>query len=184
MMVALAIVAILGTLVFGGFRQNEARGAYARFIEDLHGALVTARHIAIDDQTRVRVRFEAAGLQVQRFDAATEQWNFVRLAERDQGRGRGPQTTGDEACVLAVQAGISTPSEARNAAPPDTCLTGSVTLTFEPDGRFQTNVPNVDNTGVTLWVGDRRMVDQPEFSVIQVFPGGYIRVFNDVGVQS
>lgn len=184
LMVALVIVTLLGALAFGGFRQNEARGAYARFVEDLHGGLVTARNAAIDEQARVRVLITAAGLRIQQFDPATEQWIFLRLAARDAGRGEGPQTTGDAACVMAVQAAISTPSQARNVEVPVGCLAGSVTLTFEPDGRFQTQVQAFDNAGMTVWVGDRRMGTETQYSVIQVFPGGYTRVFNDVGVRS
>lgn len=181
LMVALAIVTLLGTIVIGGFRQNEAKTAYVRFVDDLHGALITARHLAIDDQTRVRVRIAAAGVQVQRLNPATDIWTFVRLAERDGGRGTGPQSTGDAACVLAVHGGIPTPSRRREQEVSTSCLAGAAILTFEPDGRFSADVEGPENAGVAIWVGDRRIADVIRISMIQLFPGGHSRVFHDVG---
>lgn len=181
LMVALAIVTLLGTIVVGSFRQNDARTAYARFVDDLHGAIVTARHLAIDDQTRVRVRIAAAGVQVQTLNPATDIWTFVRLAERDEGRGTGPQSSGDAACVLAVHGGIPTPSRRSDQEVTTSCLAGAVILTFEPDGRFSADVDGPENAGVSIWVGDRRITTAVEFSLIQLFPGGHSRVFNDVG---
>jgi len=184
MMVVVGILSVLAALAVGGFRQNEASLAYQRFVDDVHGGIVAGRNAAIDDQTRVRVTLQAAGLRVEAFDPETEQWRFIRISERDGGRGEGPQSEDNRACLLAMVVGISTPSQTYDHdAPSATCLTGSAVLTFEPDGRFSTNAGGADNVGVSLWVGDRRMTGQAKYSLIQLFPGGYIRVFRDVRID-
>ena len=70
LMVAVAIVAILGAAALTGFRQDEVKSQYRRFIDDSRSMMLMARNAAIDDQTLVDVTIEADRIQVARLDQA------------------------------------------------------------------------------------------------------------------
>ena len=55
-------------------------------------------------------------------------------------------------------------------------------LRFEADGTFTdpNNAFVVPNSGVTLWIGDRSVSGEDRRALIQIFPGGLIRMFDKV----
>ena len=55
LMVTVAIVAILGAVAVTGFRQDDVKSQYRRFVDDSRSAMLMARNAAIDDQTLVDV---------------------------------------------------------------------------------------------------------------------------------
>jgi prepilin-type N-terminal cleavage/methylation domain-containing protein len=183
LMVALAVLAILGAAAFAGFRQNEYRGQYKRFVEDCTGALVTARNFAIDEQTPVQVRVDADRIEVRAWEDDTNAWNVVDvLTIDDQREGL---LVGGNACIHGLVSGVQTPSQAVATTPPSTCSGLQQTLQFEPDGTFTDPLgtfTTLENAGATLWIGNHQMTGNILYSHIQVFPGGLIRAFEDTVV--
>lgn len=180
LMVAIAILAIIGAAAFAGIRQEQYRGQYKRFVDDAQGALVTARNAAIDRQTLVRVTLDDTQMQVTALDQDTEVWELVDRIAVDGPRDKFVE---DHVCIHGLTSGVQTPAQAVNIVPPANCLGGEQMIQFEPDGGFtdpNDTFTTIDNAGATLWVGNHQMGADLRYAFIQVFPGGLIRAFDKV----
>ena len=75
--------------------------------------------------------------------------------------------------------GITPPSQPNGAELPTTCLGGSQSIIFGPDGSFTLPNDPWPDAGMTLVVVDQSS-DAPTYSIIEMFPGGLIRKFDEV----
>lgn len=181
-MVTLVVLVVIAAIAFEGFRRNEQSGQMRRFVDGVRGALTQARNLAIDQQTPVRVDIDATSLTLTSYDSVTETWNlFHRIAMTDQKEAL--LLAENRVCIFGLGTGVQAPAQSATVDPPDDCLADTQRLRFEPDGTFQDPLGDfsaVPNAGVTLWIGDRSVPSQTTYSMIQVFPGGLIRVFEEV----
>ncbi len=181
LMVVVSIVAIASALAVGAVRQDEVSGRYKRFVDDVSGRLTQARNRAIDDQTQVRLDLYPDRVEMRVYDQITDQWvdaGAERVADVDGG----VLVNNADVCIFGIVSGAQPPSTAQNVAAPTNCMTSSERMTFEPDGTFTVagNALTVDDAGATLWIGDRTLASNPKISMIQVFPGGLMRTFEQV----
>jgi hypothetical protein len=191
-MVTLAVLVLLSVIAFEGFRRNEKTGQRKRFVSAVHGAFTQARNRAIDEQTPVRVEIDATMVTLTAWNPITETWDlFERVAMTDVKEALIRASGDDPVCIHGLGVGVQTPAQAQDVAPPADCLAELQRLRFEPDGSFGvpqssnpggTYVPidGVPNAGVTLWIGDHSLPGEITYAMIQVFPGGLIRVFEEV----
>ncbi len=191
LMVVLAVVAILGAVAAVGFRRNEFANARAHFVADVEGVIVQARNAAVDGQTRVRVTASALAVTVTTFNTTDDTWRpFNRAALVD---GSGTMTADGTliaqnagapiVCVYGFTPGVHAPSQTATIDPPTDCLTEDQVLMFEPDGRFTDpdgTFSGVPNAGATLWVADRTLTGAPKYSIVQIYPGGLVRTFEQL----
>ncbi len=181
-MVTLAVLVTIAALAFGGFRRNELEGQRHRFVDNVRGALTQARNRAIDDQTLVRVAVTSTTLTLTSWDPVTETWNLFERVTMERNEDALLQLN-DQVCIFGLGDGVQAPSTAEAVAPPVSCLADEQLLQFEPDGTF-TDPDNAFNTipnaGVTLWIGDTTVPGEITYSVVQLFPGGLIRVFEEL----
>lgn len=181
-MVTISIVVLLSVIAFEGFRRNELTGQRKRFVSAVHGALTQARNYAIDEQTPVRVSIDATSMTLTAWNSVTSTWDlFERVAMTDQREAL--ILDSGIVCIYGLGTGVQTPAQAQDVAPPADCIGAPQLLLFAPDGSFSD--PNntfsaVPNAGVTLWIGDRTTPGEVSYAMIQVFPGGLIRAFEDV----
>lgn len=180
LMVTVAILSILAAAALTGFRQDQVRSQYKRFIDDARGALQTARNAAIDDQTLVDVEVTATSIRVNRLDQATDVWEPLMNVALDR-----PTTElleiDDRVCIFGFASGVQTPAQAEDAPPPPGCVDGTQVLRFRPDGNFvdrDSDFTTIDNAGVTLWIANRQVAGNTKLAMIQMFPGGLIRSFD------
>ena len=181
LMVAMAILAVVASIAAGAVRQDEFSGAYKHWVEDLSGTLVQARNIAIDNQTLVEVRLHSDRIEVRQRDPAADTWTNVTVS-RVGSRDGGVLAVDNAICIYGLVSGAQAPSQAQNVGQPESCLGAVQILEFQPDGTFRVegDVLTVDNAGATLWIADRRMAAQTRLTMIQLFPGGLIRTFENV----
>jgi prepilin-type N-terminal cleavage/methylation domain-containing protein len=182
LMVVLAVVAALGVVAAVGFRRNEFANQRARFIADCEGILVQARNAAVDRQTRVRVIVDALSITLTSFETETNTWVLVDRVALEQPNGS-LVTQNDAVCIYGFTPGVQAPSQATAVDPPTDCLANPQTLVFEPDGRFSDPdavFSAVPNAGATLWIVDRTLTAQPKYSILQIFPGGLVRTFEQL----
>ena len=174
----LAVLCIVAAIAQLGMRRNERSGQLRRFVADVHGAVVRARHRAIDEQHPVLIEVDATSLLSYAWDPLSDDWISFDRVELDERR------TGlllhDGVCIEALQPGVRAPSQAEWTPPPSGCLDDTRALRFEPDGSLAEDGGVVSDAGTTLWIGDRRTTGEPRHALVQVFPGGLIRVFEDV----
>jgi Tfp pilus assembly protein FimT len=185
-MVVLAILSIAAAVAFAGFRQDEYRGQHRRFVQDVRGAVMTARNWAIDEQTQVRVIVDAQTVQVTAFDPQTNVWSQIDRRSIASPRQAQLQAT-DTVCIYGIQSGVHTPAQAAEEVSPPDCLGATQTMMFEPDGTFSDptgELTTVDNAGFTFWIGDRQLSGVVKFSLIQVFPGGLIRAIDNLDPEA
>lgn len=179
-MVTVAVLSVLAAAAFAGYRQDQYRGQYKRFVDDARGALVTARNAAIDDQTLVQVVVQSDELQVNRFNQATGVWEPLTRAALDAPRANLVEND-DNVCVYGLISGVQTPRQAEDSDPPGGCLAATQTIQFEPDGSFtdpENSFTTLDNVGATLWIANQQISGNTKLAMIQVFPGGLIRAFD------
>jgi prepilin-type N-terminal cleavage/methylation domain-containing protein len=184
LMVTVAVLAIIAAAAFAGFRQNEYRGQYKRFVDDCTGAFVTARNFAIDEQTIVQVLVEAELVEVRAFEDDTNTWNLIARVAMDHTDHS--LVSGGNACIHGLVSGMQTPSQSIDVPVPAACSGALQMLQFEPDGTFtdpDDTFSTIDNAGATLWVGNHQMGGEIRYSQVQIFPGGLIRTFVDTVVE-
>jgi len=181
-MVVVTVVCLLGAAAAVGWRRNEFKNQYARFVADVEGVVVLARNTAIDRQTQVAVDVTATEVVVTAFDAATDTWERVHAAVIANPNASliGASST---VCIYGFTPGVQPPVSAVAVAPPTDCLAAPQRLVFEPDGRMTD--PNsgfnaVPNAGATMWIADRTLTATTKFALIQIFPGGLVRTFEDL----
>ncbi len=125
----------------------------------------------------MRIDIDSTTMTLTAFNSVTETWDlFQRVGMTNQGESI--IMIDETVCIYGLGTGVQTPAQAVVADPPTDCLAETQRLRFEPDGTFSD--PNgtfsaVPNAGVTLWIGDRSIPGEVEFSIVQVFPGGLIR---------
>lgn len=187
LMVTLAVLVLISVVAFEGFRRNEKTGQRKRFVSAVHGAFTQARNRAIDEQTPVRVDVDATMVTLTAWNPVTETWDlFDRVAMTDAREALIQQGGDDPVCIHGLGTGVQTPSQAEEVEPPADCLTAPQRLRFEPDGTFSdpdNGFSDVPNAGVTLWIGDRSIPGVVTYAMIQVFPGGLIRTFEEVSAS-
>jgi Tfp pilus assembly protein FimT len=181
-MVVLAVIAILAVTATAAFRRNEFANQRARFVADVEGMLVQARNAAVDQQSRVRVTVDATSVSLTLFDTSDDTWRAMDRAALEVPNA---SLIGDNAtvCVYGFTPGVQAPSQATAVTEPSDCVAEAQTIVFEPDGRFSdpdglfTAVPNA---GATLWIADRSLSNDPRFTLLQIFPGGLVRTFEQL----
>jgi prepilin-type N-terminal cleavage/methylation domain-containing protein len=176
LMVVLLVLTIVATVAFVGIRNNQWEGAYLRFTDDLAGSMIQARNRAIDDQTTVRVQVTEDRLEVFWTDPATKQELFLWGNYRNEVDGG---LLGAEACITGMSPGITPPSQPNDAELPTSCLGGAQSIIFQPDGSFTLPDNPWPDAGMTLVVVDQSS-SMPTYSIIEMFPGGLIRKFDEV----
>jgi prepilin-type N-terminal cleavage/methylation domain-containing protein len=182
LMVALAVLVLISVVAFEGFRRNEKTNQRKRFVSAVHGALTQARNYAIDEQTPVRVDIDATSLTLTAWNPVNETWELFERVGMTSAR-EALILDGDLVCIYGLGTGVQTPSQAQDVDPPTDCLGALQRLRFEPDGTFtdpDDAFSAVPNSGVTLWIGDRSIPGDVKYAMIQVFPGGLIRAFEEV----
>ena len=183
LMVTLAVLTVVAAIAFAGMRQNEFEGQARRFVADAEGAIVSARNRALDDQTQVEVLVEARSLTIQALDQQTNTWTPVHRVQLDT-QETSLVSLADVICVYGLAGGVQTPAQAVDTTPPSDCVAGQQILRFEPDGSFSDPLSDwstaLDNAGVSLWIGDRSVPGSEKLTVVQVFPGGLVRMFEDI----
>jgi len=182
LMVVLAVVALLATAAAVGFRRNEFKTQGARFVADVEGVIVQARNAAIDRQTQVAVDVEAQQVRVSAFNAETNVYEVFAAAQMVD-INAALLTVNDTVCVYGFTAGAQPPSLADDIDPPTDCLAAPQRIIFEPDGRLSD--PNgmltaTPNAGATLWIADRTISATPKYAIVQIFPGGLVRTFQEL----
>jgi type II secretory pathway pseudopilin PulG len=185
-MVALAVIVLIAVAALEGFRRNEKTGQRKRFVSAVHGGITQARNYAIDEQTPVRVDIDSTSLTLTAWNPVTETWDLFDRVVMTDARDALIQTAGDLVCIHGFGTGVQTPAQAVTVDPPDDCLGGLQRLRFEPDGTFsdpENAFSGVPNAGVTLWVGDHSIPGEVSYAMIQVFPGGLIRAFEEVSAS-
>lgn len=175
-MVVLLVLTIVATVAFIGIRNNQWEGAYMRFTDDLHGSLVQARNRAVDDQTTVRVQVREDRLEVFWTDPATKKEVLLWGNYRDKVDGG---LLGTEACITGMSPGITPPSQPNDAELPTGCLGGPQNIIFQPDGTFTLPDDPWPDAGMTLVIVDKSSA-APIYSIIEMFPGGMIRKFDEI----
>ncbi|MFV8756612.1 pilus assembly FimT family protein [Nannocystaceae bacterium ST9] len=176
LMVVLLVLTIVALLAFVGIRNNQWEGAYLRFTDDLSGSMMQARNRAIDDQTTVRVQVQADRLEVFWTDPSTKQEVFLWGNYRDAIDGG---LLGAQACITGMSPGITPPSQPNDSELPTACLGGPQNIVFEPDGGFTLPNDPLPDAGMTLVVVDRSST-AVTYSIIEMFPGGVVRKFDEV----
>ena len=184
-MIVLAVITIVATTAFIGLRNNQWEGAYLRFTDDLEGTMIQARNRAIDDQTVVRVEVRSDRVEVfwidpddplpdnTAFGSGVPLWGTY-ISNIDGGLVSG------EACITGIEAGIVPPSEAIGTAMPTACGTNLPRrILFRPDGSFLVPEEPDTDAGFTLVVKDESSA-QNYYSIIEMFPGGLIRKFDEI----
>lgn len=182
LMVVLAVVAALGMVAAVGFRRNEFANQRARFVADCEGMLVQARNAAVDRQTRVRVAVDATSIALTFFDTTDDTWRILDRVALEMPNGS-LVTQNAAVCVYGFTPGVQAPSQATSVDPPTDCLVTPQVLMFEADGRFTDPddvFSGVVNAGATLWITDRTLTGQPKYSIIQIYPGGLVRTFEQL----
>lgn len=183
LMVTIAVVAVISAVAFAGFRANDYRTQYTRFVDDVQGLIITARDTAIDRQTRTEVLITGDSVTVNRFDQANNTWVLVDLATVTANAvNRDLLEANNNVCIYGVFPGVQTPEQAEANPPPNSCASTTFEIQFEPDGSFtdrNNDFSAIDNAGATIWIADEKPA-APRISIVQVFPGGLIRAFEDV----
>lgn len=186
LMVAVAMLSILAAAALTGFRQDQVRSQYKRFVDDSRSAMVMARNAAIDDQTLVDVTVSADSITVERLDQTTDVWEQIGRVALDR-----PTTEllefENRVCIYGFASGVLTPRQAEEAPPPDDCVGTDQVLRFQADGTFSDRdaaFTTIDNAGVTLWIANRQVSGSTKLAMIQMFPGGLIRAFDKTEIES
>ncbi len=185
LMIVLAVITIVATIAFIGLRNNQYEGAYLRFTDDLVGTMTQARNRAIDDQTLVRVEVSTDKVEVFWIDPeapppdATVAGTGVLLWGNYRDRIDGGLIAA-EACITGMEPGIKPPSEPNNAQLPTACGTDlPKSIIFQPDGSFALENEPQPDAGMTLVIKDASS-QQVYYSIIEMFPGGLIRKFDEM----
>ena len=180
-MTVLVIVALLGAAAFGGFRLDQVRGQTRRFIDDVQGLVVQARNFAIDEQRPVTLTIESTRVVASVLDPVTNVIQPIDAAGLDHG---GATLLRDgRVCIYGLQSGVQAPAFAEDLPPPTDCVAQPQQLRFEPDGSFSdpnNTFSTIPNAGASLWIGDRGMPNATKLTVIQIFPGGLVRTFEEI----
>ena len=185
LMIVVGVIAIVATVAFVGLRNNQYEGAYLRFTDDLVGTMIQARNRAIDDQTLVRVEVSQDRVEVFWIDpedpppdptiAGTGVLLWGNYRDRvDAG------LIANEACITGMEPGIKPPSEPNDAQLPTGCGTNlPKSIIFQPDGSFALEDEAQPDAGMTLVIKDASSA-QVYYSIIEMFPGGLIRKFDEI----
>jgi type II secretory pathway pseudopilin PulG len=184
-MIVVSVIAIVATIAFIGLRNNQYEGAYLRFTDDLVGTMIQARNRAIDDQTQVRVEVSEDRLEVFWIDPEdpppdpTINGSGVYLWGNYRDRFDGGLIAA-ETCITGMEPGISPPSQPNNAQLPTSCGTDlPKSIIFQPDGSFALQDQPQPDSGMTLVIKDASSA-QVYYSIIEMFPGGLIRKFDEI----
>ena len=186
LMVAVAILSILAAAALTGFRQDEVKSQYRRFVDDSRSAMLMARNAAIDDQTLVDVTISADSIQVDRLDQATDTWETIGRVVLDAPN-RELLTLDNRVCIYGLASGVLTPRQAEAAPAPTNCLGTPQILRFHADGSFSDRdgtFTTIENAGFTLWIANRQVSGNDQLSMVQMFPGGLIRAFVKTTVET
>ena len=179
MMIVLVILTIVSTITFAGLSTQNFDSAFREYGNDLEAAIIQARDIAIDEQTRVDVTVTANALTIAVEDNETKAWaNWYQYRLIDYGAGQ----LQNDACIRGFYGGIQAAKGAVNTTFPAVCLTSPQTVRFFPDGTFEVTsaTPTMarDDMGVVLVLADTRT--EPTYTEVQIWPGGTIRKLDNV----
>lgn len=182
-MVVLTVVCLLGAAAAVGWRRNEFKTTYARFVDDVEGSIILARNTAIDQQTQVRVEATATRITLTSWNTVTNQWERFHEIALDANPSTALVGSSSAVCIYGFTPGVQAPGASVAVDPPTDCLVALQRLVFEPDGRMsdpEHAFDAVPNAGATMWVTDRTLVTTPKYAIVQVFPGGLVRTFKDL----
>jgi prepilin-type N-terminal cleavage/methylation domain-containing protein len=185
LMIVVSIIAIVATIAFVGLRNDQFEGAYLRFTDDLVGTMIKARNQAIDDQTLVRVEVSEDRVEVYWIDPEAPPpdpmvpGSGVLLWGNYRDRMDGGLIVA-EACITGMEPGITPPSEPNDAQMPTDCGTNlPKSILFQPDGSFALQDEPQPDAGMTMVIKDASS-SQIYYSIIEMFPGGLIRKFDEI----
>jgi hypothetical protein len=181
-MTVLVILAIAGAVAFAGFRLDQVSGQQRRFVDDVQGLFIQARNFAIDQQRPVTVTVDSTSVVVTVLDPVTNIVQTIDAAGLHHG-GATLLLADGRVCIYGLQSGVQAPAFAEDITPPQDCVPQPQQLRFEPDGSFtdpSNTFSTIPNAGASLWIGDRSMPNQTKLTVIQIFPGGLVRKFEEL----
>ena len=163
LMVVLTVLTIVGMVTMVSVNRDRFEGSYRQFTDNLVGAVVQARHLAIDRQTRVEVIVTDESLQLVFIDPADLSRDSMLFRSRGEVNGG---VLNQDVCIHGFM-----PST-RDATMPASCLDATQTLTFLPDGTFTVDAALAGSAeaGATLVVADRRG-GAISYSLVQILPG-------------
>jgi len=185
LMIVVSVIAVVAVIAFIGLRNNQYEGAYLRFTDDLVGTMIQARNRAIDDQTLVRVEVSVDRVEVFWIDPEDPPPDPAMVGSgvllwgnyRDRVDGG---LIAAEACITGMEPGIKPPSETNTAQMPTDCGTDlPKSIIFQPDGSFALEDEPQPDAGMTLVIRDASST-QIYYSIIEMFPGGLIRKFDEI----
>ena len=204
MMVVMAVIVIVATVAFIGVGQDTYDSKFRRYTDTIHGMVVRARNVALEEQTLTKV--EITGTQVAVFwyppdtalgdlNPSNAAWRRIEIADvtvfpYSAGAGAGTGLLNGQACNYGVFDGIRSPRQHDGTNPgyafPTACATGRDTLIFRPDGSLfvaekGAAPPNswTEGAGATVVIADESNA-LVEVSLIEIFPGGLIRKIDGV----
>jgi prepilin-type N-terminal cleavage/methylation domain-containing protein len=181
LMVVVIILSIVGTIAFAGLASDRFEGAYREHTEDVTGAIIRARHRAIDFQTNVEVRVQEDWVQVVEEDPITKEEVEYWSVRRDNLQGG---VLSNDVCIIGFEVGVQSASQAadNDLADLESDCMGANTevLRFGPDGTFELEGGDfLNGRGLTLVMADKRTSDVV-YTLIQIFPGGNVRKWDKV----
>ena len=195
MMIVTVVIMVVAVIAFSSFSMYAFESAFERFADDLHGAFVRARDLAVDRQTTTELRITSGQVQLLWTDvdlvsgapSATfgqqvllQTWDKTMYGGT-QGAANGLLANDARACILGVIRGVQVPSQVTTVAWPNTCMSATtpVVIQFNPAGEMTMVGQDLAGSGVTLVLADRRD-SAPTHTVIEAWPGGLIRKYSGV----
>ena len=179
LMVVMTMITIVAAATFTGLRGNTFDSAHKRFLDDVYGSLIQSRNRAIEDQTTVVFSIKSDEVSMLWEDPVTHTqsvWQTFSIA-----RLYGSALVG-HVCVYGLYDGVRAPDMPSPVQTSLSCLSGSQSLTFFPDGTFRSSATLSAGAGVTLVVADYRLADMPNLSLFELFPGGSVRRLDNVRI--
>ena len=198
LMVVVVIIGVFASLAFPGIWKNKFDSVVARYTADVRGMIVRARTMATANQTQVWVELSVANGEV-----LTQLWwldpvvasgtygtavllEDVAISEFDR------NFVGDNAakfgaspvCVYPIEVGLRAPSQATAVPRGSDCLATASRIVFLPSGELSLEVGGAQvplfGAGVTVPVVDQRISNQRRATLIEVYPGGFVRTVSGV----
>lgn len=195
MMIVTVVIVVVGTIAFAGLQMHAFESAFERFGDDIQGAFVQARNIAVAEQTTTELRIRSGSVELWWIDSQVvptvsatygqlvllQTWDKTMYGGTRNAAG-GLLANDGEACIMGLIRSVQVPSQVQNVTWPTTCMSAStpIVLRFNAAGEMSMVGQDLAGAGVTLVFADRRDT-QPSFTLVEAWPGGLVR--KHTGVQ-
>jgi prepilin-type N-terminal cleavage/methylation domain-containing protein len=195
MMIVTVVIMVVGGIAFAGLQMNAFESAFERFGDDLNGAFVQARNLAIAQQTTTELRIRSGSVELWWVDSQivptvsatygqlvlVQTWDKTMYGGTRNASG-GLLANDADACIMGVIRSVQVPSQVQDVTWPTTCMSSSVpiVLRFNSSGEMSMVGQDLAGAGVTLVFADRRD-GTPSFTLVEAWPGGLVR--KHMGVQ-